>query len=90
MNTIITINEIENYYKNNRPYYIDDDYISINDDRIGRIVSFKLYEKDNNIYVDFKEGWRSSPLILLNHKTYIIKSFEDFKEKWKDYYNHLI
>lgn len=89
MNTII-INEIEKYYKNNRPYYIDDDYISINDDRIGRIVSFKLYEKDNNIYVDFIEARRSYPLITSNHKTIIIETFEDFKEKWKNYYNNII
>lgn len=88
MNTIITINEIENYYKNHKPYYMTDNYISINDDRYGRIVSFKIYEKDNNIFVDFKETWRSSPLISTNNKKIIIKSFEDFKDKWYDYYNN--
>lgn len=83
------IYDIEKYYKNHSPYYINDDYISINDDRYGRIVSFKLYNKDNNIFVDFKETLRSSPYILSNNKTTIIKSFDDFKEKWYDYYNNL-
>ena len=52
MNSLI-ISEILNNY-NDKPYYkLDNHYISINDDRIGRIVSFKIYEKDNKIFAHF-------------------------------------
>jgi len=87
MNSLI-IADILNYY-NHKPYYNTDNYyISINDDRIGRIVSFKLYEKDDEIFADFKEARQLFPLNSTNHKTKTIISLEDFKEKWNDYYNY--
>jgi hypothetical protein len=86
MNAII-ISEILSYYNHN-PYYNSDDYISINDDRIGRIVSFKLYEKDNKILADFNEAIRIFPLNTKYHKTKTITSLCDFKIKWTDYYNN--
>ena len=47
MNFLIISQIINNY--NYTPYYYFNDYISINDDRMGRIVSFKVYEKNNTI-----------------------------------------
>jgi hypothetical protein len=85
MNSLI-ISEISNYYRQ-EPFYILDDYISINDDRFGRIVSFKLYEIDNEINVDFKESYKSTPYQSFNHITKKINSLEDFKKKWYIYYN---
>ena len=41
MNSLIIAEILNNY--NHKPYYNSDNYISINDDRIGRIVSFKIY-----------------------------------------------
>ena len=81
------INDIVNYY-NHSPYYISNDFICIKDDRIGRFVSFKLYEKDGEIFADFYEANQIFPLNIKNYKTKTITSLEDFKEKWKDYYNH--
>ena len=43
-------------------------YISINDDMIGRIVSFKIYEKDNKIFADFNEAYQIFPLNTKNIK----------------------
>ena len=40
---------------NHKPYYISNDYICINDDRFGRFVSFKLYEKDDEFTFIFQE-----------------------------------
>jgi hypothetical protein len=85
MNSII-ISEILAYY-NKTPYYIMNNYICINDDRFGRIVSFKLYISDGNIFVDFKESNRAMPLYSTKYITKIIHSFQDFKEKWINYYN---
>ena len=86
MNSIIMC-EILNYY-NHSPYYIFNDYNSIHDDRIGRIVSFKLYLNNGKILADFKEARQLFPLNSINHKTKTIISLEDFKEKWNDYYNY--
>ncbi len=86
MNFLI-ISEIHSYY-NHKPYYISDNYISINDDRIGRIVSFKLYEKDDEILADFNEAHKIQPLNTKKHKTKVITSLEDFKNKWTYYYNY--
>jgi hypothetical protein len=86
MNSLI-ISEIESYY-NHKPYYNSDNYISINDDRIGRIVSFKIYEKDDEIFADFNEAHKIQPLNTKKHKTKVIRSLEDFKNKWTEYYNY--
>ena len=85
MNYLI-ISKIENEYNEN-PYYKLDDYISINDDRFGRIVCFKLYINEDNIYVDFKE-LNKYQSIILRPITKMIKSYEDFKNKWHEYYNY--
>ena len=95
MNSLIIYQILQSY--NHSPYYISNDYISndyisnyyisINDDRIGRIVSFKLYEKDGEILVDFKEAKQIVPMISSRCRTTNITSLEDFKEKWKYYYN---
>jgi hypothetical protein len=86
MNYKIIADILNNY--NHSPYYISNDFICIKDDRIGRFVSFKLYEKDGEIFADFYEAHQSLPLNLKNYKTKTINSLEDFKEKWKDYYNN--
>ena len=87
MNSLIISDILNNY--NHKPYYNTDNYyISINDDRIGRIVSFKLYEKDDEIFADFNEANKIQPLNTKKHKTKVITSFEDFKNKWKEYYNY--
>ena len=70
------------------PYYNDGNYISINDDRMGRIVSFKIYQENNKIMADFKEAHRSDPLNTSSrYKTVIIESVKDFDKKWISYYN---
>ena len=62
MNSSI-MSEILNYYKT------DNNYISINDDRIGRIVSFKLYiNDDNEILADFYEARKIYPNNIKNYK----------------------
>lgn len=81
------IYEIIDYYQNQKPYYIKDDYICINDDRMCRIVSFKIYENNNEILADFNEANHIFPLNTKYHKTLVIKSLEDFKKKWINYYN---
>jgi len=87
MNSLIIYEILKNY--NEKPYYKNDDYISINDDRISRIVSFKLYEKDGEIFVDFKQTSKLFPLIKLDrYITDKIISVEDFKNKWHTYYNY--
>ena len=42
MNSSIIMEIIHNY--NKIPYYKYNEYISIKDDRVGRIVSFKIYQ----------------------------------------------
>lgn len=86
MNSLIIAEILNNY--NHKPYYNSENYISINDDRIGRIVSFKIYEKDNKIFADFNEAYQIFPLNTKKHKTKVITSLEDFKNKWTDYYNY--
>ena len=85
MNSLIISQILEDY--KDSPYYLLNDYISINDDRMGRIISFKLFENDGEILVEFKEGYRYSPYISTRHRTINITSLEDFKEKWTYYYN---
>ena len=86
MNSSLIMTEILNYYSSY--YKTDNNYISINDDRIGRIVSFKLYiNDDNEILADFYEARKIYPNNIKNYKTKVINSLEDFKEKWMDYYN---
>lgn len=83
----LLISQILNEY-NCSPYYIFDDFVSINDDRLSRVVSFKIYVKDNEILADFRETYRYyNPYVYYNSKTNIINSLEDFKNKWTDYYN---
>lgn len=88
MNSSI-INQIYKDY-NDSCYYNLDGYISINDDRIGRIVMFKLNEENDRIIADFKERSQirsiSNP-IRTDKK--IIRSLEDFKKKWNEFYNDL-
>jgi len=72
------------------PYYKSDGYISINDDRFGTIVSFKLYQEDENIYADFKETSKYNYQSIYNrNKTKIITSLEDFQNKWSNFYNNV-
>ena len=85
MNSIIISQILEKY--NISPYYKSNEYICINDDRLGRIVSFKLYQEKNEIIANFNEAHQSYPLNTSNYKSKIITSFEDFKIKWKEYYN---
>ena len=85
---LILFQIVEKYKKS--PYYNDGNYISINDDRMGRIVSFKIYEENNIIMADFKEAHRSNPLNTTSrYKTVIIESLEDFNKKWISYYNFI-
>ena len=86
MNSSIILQILKEY--NNCPYYLFNDFISINDDRMNRIVSFKIYEKDNEILADFRETYRYyNPNVYYNSKTMTINSLEDFKKKWTNYYN---
>jgi len=85
MNSLIIYQILKEY--NESPYYLLNDYISINDDRIGRIVSFKIYEENGEILVDFKEASRFNPLISSRFRTTNITSLDDFNEKWTYYYN---
>jgi len=76
----ILYKQIINEY-NREPYYYYYDYLSINDDRVGRRVSFKLYFENNNLKADFRECSRN--------RNQIITSLEDFKLKWMLFYNDL-
>lgn len=75
---------------NKYPFYYIDDYLSINDDRFGRVVSFKLYEENKNIYVDFKDKCKYNDKNNRNIKNVNIISLEDFQEKWYKFYHCLI
>ena len=86
MNSII-LTEIMNYY-NKPPYYLMDGYTSIHDDRIGKIISFKLFQENNEIKVEFKQAHQILPFVSSKHYITTIKSFDDFKTKWNDYYNY--
>ena len=73
---------------NHKPYYkLYDDYISIKDDRMGRIVSFKLFQQNDELIATFNEAWQTYPLNTSRHITKNISSLEDFKTKWTNYYN---
>ncbi len=84
------LNEILNEY-NSMSYYNMNGYIAINDDRIGRIVMFKLFLNEKGVLkVLFKEKSQITALnatIRSDEKT--IKSLDDFKEKWYQFYNDL-
>lgn len=72
-------------------YYNKNGYIAINDDRIGRTVMFKLFLNEKGVLkVLFKEKSQITALnatIRSDEKT--IKSLDDFKEKWYQFYNDL-
>lgn len=84
--TTKVINEILNQY-NHKPYYSLDDYIAINDDRVGRTVMFKLANNNNEITVDFKEINRSFGNSILRSRTQNIESLNDFEKKYYAFYN---
>ena len=86
MNSKIISEILEKY--NQKPYYKSGEYLSINDDRIGRIVSFKLFELNDNIYADFKEISKNHPTYYRN-TTNIILSLEDFQKKWFNFFNNI-
>lgn len=63
-------------------FYLFDGYISINDDHIGRIVMFKIYEENDKIIADFKERSQiKSYSKSIRTEKRIIKSLDDFKKK---------
>ena len=75
---------------NHKPYYKNNDYISINDDRVGCVVSFKIYkDNDGTIYADFNERYRHFQISECKRTSnkVIITSLEDFKKKWHKFYN---
>ena len=75
---------------NRDPYFKSGDLIAIADDRVGRILSFKLYEENEIVYADFKESYEiihdSSPI---RYRKNVIASLEDFQYKWSKFYNDL-
>ena len=73
---------------NKAPYYNSDNYISINDDRVGTIVSFKLYKENDSIYADFTECSKYQSYYNRSKKCLII-SVEDFQNKWHNFYNNI-
>jgi len=86
MNSII-INQIYKDY-NRTPYYNLDGYISINDDRTGRIVMFKIYQEDDKIIADFNERSQIKSISSSNRiKKINIKSLDDFNKRWNEFYN---
>jgi len=78
--------EIKSNY-NHSPYYKSGEYISINDDRTSRVVSFKIYEYYEQLFVDFIETFQISSLNKNRTKTKTIYSFDDFKKKYREFYN---
>ena len=75
---------------NRDPYFKSGDLIAIADDRVGRILSFKLYEENEIVYADFKES--SKTIHVSSYDRYrknVIASFEDFQYKWSNFYNDL-
>ena len=45
---------------NHKPYYkLYDDYISIKDDTMCRIVSFKLFQQNCELITTFNEAWQT-------------------------------
>lgn len=74
---------------NHSPYYKSGEFISINDDRTGRVVSFKIYENNKEIFVDFTETSQISSLGKYRSRTKTIHSLIDFQKKYYDFYNDL-
>jgi len=86
MNSMIMYEILQDY--NKKPYYtLYDNYISINDDRFGRIVSFKLYYNNDKLMADFMEANQTFPVNVTRSITKPILSSYDFKTKWTNYYN---
>lgn len=89
MDNSMVMAEIKSTY-NHSPYYKSGEYISINDDRIGRVVSFKIYEYYEQLFVDFAETSQISSLNNNNRsRTKTIYSYDDFQKKYYDFYNDL-
>lgn len=98
---IININKMNSNYSlisniinrhNKTPYYFHNGYNAINDDRVGRIVMFKIYESDNKVYADFRETSQVLSYYYgcaLRSANKEIKSVEDFNQKWNSFYNDL-
>jgi len=82
------IAEIESNY-NYSPYFRSGDWVSINDDRVGRVVSFKVYEYEKKLFVDFSETSQTFSSRVYRSKTKTINSFEDFEKKYHDFYNDI-
>ena len=87
MNSIIIFQILQEYKQ--IPFYKLNDYISINDDRIGRIVSFKIYEENGEIIADFIETTRLFPLEKSRHQRYQIENLKQFKKIWNNYYYYI-
>jgi len=85
MNSSIIMEIIHNY--NKIPYYKYNEYISIKDDRVGRIVSFKIYQNKDKIIAEFNESSQITPFITIKNYKTSITSVEEFKTKWYEYYN---
>jgi hypothetical protein len=85
MNSSIIILQILQKY-NHKPYFKLDDYISINDDRFGVIKSFKIYENEKNIVVDFREISKNFNSNIIRTRRNHINSIDEFKEKWYNFY----
>ena len=88
MDNSMLIAEIKSNY-NHSPYFRSGDCFCINDDRVGRVVSFKIYEYEKQLFVDFAETSQTFSSRLYRSKTKIINSFEDFKKKYHDFYNDI-
>lgn len=88
MDNSMIISEIKNKY-NHSPYYKFGEFISINDDRVGRIVSFKIYEHDNQMFADFVETSQISSMCKRIRNNKIISSLADFEKKYSDFYNDI-
>lgn len=63
------------------PYRVSNNCFSINDDRVGSVVSFTLYVYDDKLTVYFSERKRN--------RTQTVESFKDFERKWYLFYNDL-
>jgi len=61
------------------PYRVSNNCVSINDDRVGSVVSFTLYVNNDKLTVYFSERKRS--------RTQTVESFNDFERKWYLFYN---
>ena len=83
------ISEILNEYTQ-QPFYIKDGYVAINNDRVYRIVMFRLTTNDKNeIIVNFKEILNGVTNAIIRTDKQKIRSLKDFKNKWYSFYNDL-